>query len=320
MNNKNLVQYINFIKKRYPKISEMMIEKDYYLSLFLTKTKQLILKEELKEFDNLIFKGGTLLTKLYLKYHRISEDLDFSYIYSNEIRNKGTINKIDKHIKKIELDLINDIKSISDACGFTFKIDRSKDSKYVTIINKRTTCIFSIYYKSKYLSINESKIKIDINFIENRLYDYIDCALLNLTDIIKLSDLDQIELKSLKYDLDLVNFKIYNINEVILEKYRAIITRKEIQERDIFDLFLINKNIDVLSVDSKLIINKIKSSFKFSKIYNKNYNNNLDKIKDNKITFIDKLSDLTLIDYDLNKFSEFKFNIINKISKFNYIR
>jgi predicted nucleotidyltransferase component of viral defense system len=125
MNNKNLRQYISFIKTRFPKISEMMIEKDYYLSLFLTKAQELKNKNKLKEFDNLIFKGGTLLNKLYLNYHRISEDLDFNHIKSNSIRDLSSTNKIGKCIKKIELDLIDDIKEISDTCGFDFKINRS---------------------------------------------------------------------------------------------------------------------------------------------------------------------------------------------------
>ncbi len=47
-----------------------LMEKDYYLTLFLSKINELS--------DNLIFKGGTCLNKVYYSYYRLSEDLDFS--------------------------------------------------------------------------------------------------------------------------------------------------------------------------------------------------------------------------------------------------
>lgn len=56
-----------------------LIEKDYYLTLFLY-----ILRKE-----KLFFKGGTALYKIYLNYKRLSEDLDFSYKENiNVIKNK----------------------------------------------------------------------------------------------------------------------------------------------------------------------------------------------------------------------------------------
>jgi predicted nucleotidyltransferase component of viral defense system len=48
-----------------------LLEKDYYLTLLLSKAN-----EELD--DNLVFKGGTCLAKNYFDYFRLSEDLDFT--------------------------------------------------------------------------------------------------------------------------------------------------------------------------------------------------------------------------------------------------
>lgn len=47
-----------------------LLEKDYYLSLLLSGIVSLS--------DDLIFKGGTCLSKAYYSYYRLSEDLDFS--------------------------------------------------------------------------------------------------------------------------------------------------------------------------------------------------------------------------------------------------
>src|SRR5680860_50234 len=49
-----------------------LIEKDYYLTLILSRIHELS--------ENLVFKGGTCLNKVYYAYYRLSEDLDFSMI------------------------------------------------------------------------------------------------------------------------------------------------------------------------------------------------------------------------------------------------
>jgi predicted nucleotidyltransferase component of viral defense system len=55
--------------------SASLIEKDYYCSLIL---KRLYEHDFLR--NHLIFKGGTLLSKCYLPFFRLSEDLDFSVV------------------------------------------------------------------------------------------------------------------------------------------------------------------------------------------------------------------------------------------------
>src|SRR5665648_308750 len=49
-----------------------LIEKDYYLTLILSQIYELS--------ENLVFKGGTCLNKVYYAYYRLNEDLDFSMI------------------------------------------------------------------------------------------------------------------------------------------------------------------------------------------------------------------------------------------------
>ena len=47
-----------------------LLEKDYYLTLILSRARELS--------EGLIFKGGTCLNKIYYAYYRLSEDLDFT--------------------------------------------------------------------------------------------------------------------------------------------------------------------------------------------------------------------------------------------------
>jgi len=53
-------------------IGWLVVEKDYFLTLLLDGISRSKLKE------NLVFKGGTALRKIYFKHYRYSEDLDFT--------------------------------------------------------------------------------------------------------------------------------------------------------------------------------------------------------------------------------------------------
>ena len=50
----------------------VIVEKDYYLTVILNNIETYL-------SDKIVFKGGTLLNKAHLNYHRLSEDLDFTY-------------------------------------------------------------------------------------------------------------------------------------------------------------------------------------------------------------------------------------------------
>lgn len=80
-------KYVAYVKEqRHSAIDDYYIEKDYFLSLFLSTWQKLKREEKVPHLDALIFKGGTLLVRNYLQYPRISEDLDFTHMDSNELR------------------------------------------------------------------------------------------------------------------------------------------------------------------------------------------------------------------------------------------
>ncbi|MEK6733349.1 MAG: nucleotidyl transferase AbiEii/AbiGii toxin family protein [Candidatus Omnitrophota bacterium] len=68
-----------------------LMEKDYYLTLILSRINELS--------DNLIFKGGTCLNKIYYSYYRLSEDLDFSIRLPDYTTTRGNRRKCMESIK-----------------------------------------------------------------------------------------------------------------------------------------------------------------------------------------------------------------------------
>ncbi|MBI2152057.1 nucleotidyl transferase AbiEii/AbiGii toxin family protein, partial [Candidatus Woesearchaeota archaeon] len=65
----NLSKYIAEVKRNLNFVaSDEIIKKDLFLTLILAEFEKEGLGKEL------IFKGGTLLSRNYLKYHRFSED------------------------------------------------------------------------------------------------------------------------------------------------------------------------------------------------------------------------------------------------------
>ncbi|MCK4463503.1 MAG: nucleotidyl transferase AbiEii/AbiGii toxin family protein [Candidatus Omnitrophica bacterium] len=68
-----------------------LMEKDYYLTLILSRINELS--------DNLIFKGGSCLNKIYYSYYRLSEDLDFSMRLPDYTTTRGKRRKCIQPVK-----------------------------------------------------------------------------------------------------------------------------------------------------------------------------------------------------------------------------
>ena len=104
-----------------------LTEKDYYLTLILSRINELS--------DNLIFKGGTCLNKIYYSYYRLSEDLDFSIRLPDYTTTRGNRRKciepiknniedfakqLDMRIEGAENTGRNESKQYVYYCGFTY--------------------------------------------------------------------------------------------------------------------------------------------------------------------------------------------------------
>ena len=76
-------------------IDWLVVEKDYFLTLLLEG----ITNSKLKE--NLVFKGGTALRKVYFKHYRYSEDLDFTQRKPmKETDTRESFNLVFEYLKK----------------------------------------------------------------------------------------------------------------------------------------------------------------------------------------------------------------------------
>jgi len=69
-----------------------LVEKDYYLTLLLSRIYELS--------GNLIFKGGTCLNKIYYSYYRLSKDLDFSMVLPQYQVTRGERRKCIQPVKE----------------------------------------------------------------------------------------------------------------------------------------------------------------------------------------------------------------------------
>jgi len=194
----NLNKYIIEVKKNLNLIaSDEIIEKDLLLTLILAEFEKIGLGKEL------IFKGGTLLSRNYLKYHRFSEDLDFVHKDSSQIRELNR-NARERRIKQFIDYFVPELKRLADSLGLEFSINR-RDIKFCTILHGRSVYIFRIYY-------SESRfIKVEINFVEKIINAPKEVSIKAITDFFDSKELMFI------LGLDITNFRVlsYPLGEII---------------------------------------------------------------------------------------------------------
>jgi predicted nucleotidyltransferase component of viral defense system len=280
-------KYVHEIKRNFKtQVQEEIIHKDFLLTLILSEFQKRGLG------NNLIFKGGTLLSRNFLEYHRFSEDLDFVHKDSNKLRAMNRSAR-EKTIKKFIDEFCPILESISKELNLDFNADRS-NTRYCKIMHPRLVYTFNLYYSEK------GYIKVEINFIEKILLETPTVSVRTITDFF--------DSKELLFELGLSyeNFKVksYSVQEIILEKYRAILTRKTFQERDIFDLFFIGNS---LNPDISLIIDKINNSAVMRKNVKERIAEKLDLLKNNSFfKSNENMEHLSIREYNEEKFQKFK--------------
>jgi len=219
---------INYLGGKYP-FTSYMIEKDYYL------TKLLIAIQEFCK-DRLVLKGGTALNKVFLDFYRMSEDLDFI----NIIKKPFTTRKD----RRKSIDFLREV--LDNICEKSNLICKNKRGKGA---NLSTQYFFSFEYDSIItntkgnLTIEVSQRNNPILQPQNKLIDHI------------FKDPFTGEYLFIGGTVLCLEFK-----ELVAEKTRAMVTRKEIVSRDLFDLqYLYDKKFNFLDKDYiKLFKQKLK--------------------------------------------------------------
>ena len=290
----NKSKYIEQLKRSFNlENSEDILEKDLLLTFILAEFEKMNLGKEL------IFKGGTLLSRNYLKYHRFSEDLDFVFKDSNSIR-ELTRRARERKIKTFLDSFVPKLKEVADALGFDFSTNRS-NKKYCKMLSGRTIYTFKIYYAENRF------IKIEINFVEKIIDDPQEISVKAITDFFDSKEL----LFLLGLNLKSFNVLSYTLKEITLEKYRAVLTRNKLQDRDLFDLFLIK---DSLKADAAEIVEKIKNSSLIKKDLIKLINEKLVLLQNNRFfESEEKIEELAIAKYNPKEFEEFKQKIKHKL-------
>ena len=182
-----------------------IIEKDYFLTLILNS-----LNERLS--DRIIFKGGTLLNKIYLPMLRLSEDLDFSH------DGRGGLEVRAKRSRAIE-PVRKGMERFLETLGLRSDNPRGEG------FNNSTQYIFLAKYPS-FVTMKEEIVKIEVSLrhppctdtVNNRIDHFFRDPFTGEELLPKGS------IRSLSYD------------ETVAEKLRAAITRREAMIRDYYDL------------------------------------------------------------------------------------
>lgn len=182
-------------KARKEGVRDQQIEKDYMLSWILQGIAQHDLLSK-----SIVFKGGTVLKKVYFKDYRFSEDLDFTLI-DNSISNERVL------------------ESFKD----TFEFVKEEANIPFEIIDNNEHEDGGINFYISYIGPlgglgTNKKIKVDISRSEQLVFEP------SIKDVF-LAYTDQEEHKLLCYSLE----------EVLVEKMRSVMQR--MQARDFYDIW-----------------------------------------------------------------------------------
>jgi len=286
-------KFIDYIGDKLGIEKRDLIEKDILLQMLLN---ELIKNKDFK--DNFTFKGGTCLIKNYFGYFRFSEDLDFTYLNQKEFIGKSR-SKIRESMSK-KIDKLGElIETISKQFSLDFKIEK-ENRKYFEFGGSNAFVTFKIWYDSIVLN-KPYFIKIQVNFIEKIKYE-----IKELPAIFILGNKDKKEIEILfngySYLLKPVKIKAYDLKEILIEKIRAILTRRGIKARDFVDVFLITQKENLnLNDFKKEIIEKISNVLKFGK-YSQNIKNKETQLNDDLILGEEEILMLIPIDKGFPEF------------------
>lgn len=192
-----------------------MIEKDYYCSLILAYLYQ-------DPKINLVFKGGTCLSKVYIDFYRMSEDLDFVIPAKSEISRRAR----SRLIGPIKDQLSKLIKA--NECFKVYEKFRGFNESRQYIV---TLSYHSVVEPEK----KPGTIKIEIGMREELMLD----AIWQGTSTLLIDPFNEQKV--------IPDFKTQclSLEELFAEKFRAALSRRDPAIRDYFDIFYAMHNLDI---------------------------------------------------------------------------
>jgi predicted nucleotidyltransferase component of viral defense system len=219
------------------KVSRGTVDKDWVLGHFIDAIFSIPLCR-----DSLVFKGGTCLKKCYIPDYRFSEDLDFTSINPHFVLDQQLLQQITDMITQraeipLFIDSIKKLKHREMPTGYAAIIkfwgaDHSKNQAPPPPERWRTSVkIEIILYEKMVFPVSLRPIK----------HAYSD--LLALTD---------------------ETIPCYDLQEVLSEKFRALIQRSYSAPRDYFDIWYLSKKFP--EIEWSTIVAAFHEKMKFKKL------------------------------------------------------
>ncbi len=190
------------------KFRPAIVEKDYYLTVILNNIEALLT-------EKIIFKGGTLLNKIHLNYHRLSEDLDFTYYSKQELTSRTKRSKAISPIREKMSDFLERLK---------LKSDNPKGEGF----NNSTQYIFYVKYPS-IITAKDENIKIEISLRQPPLDKLVRTTIKHFYR----------DPFTNKYLIPTNEIWSLSLEEAVAEKLKASLTRRDVAIRDYYDLWYI---------------------------------------------------------------------------------
>jgi len=223
-------------------IDVALIEKDYYIYLFLKRCSS--------EIPQLVFKGGTSLSKCHKVIERFSEDIDLTLQeeYSSQSFKRNSLKKL---------------------------IDFSSESPFI-LKNKETrlkhthanyNCFnidYSAIHKNRQFA---SEIKMEMVYL-SKCYPYEEKSLISYIGEY-LESINRNEIIE-QFELTAFNIKVQKLERTFIDKVFAICDYFEFKEsrrnsRHIYDLYKIYSKIDITTNNFKELISKVRKERQKSK-------------------------------------------------------
>ena len=242
-NKADLIKLFKDVAEKH-KFSAVLLEKDYHLTRILHKFSE-------RQTKDLVFKGGTCLNKCYLGFYRLSEDLDFTYNRDVKDLSKSQIKKTLDQLRRQFIEILD---------GLGFKTNKELGKGWKMLTSKTPPKIIGLEIITDYKSLIDNspqEIKIEISF-RKKLRKPVK------TETINHKFIDALGEPVLKKDIEI---EVADLVENFAEKFRALITRKRMAVRDVYDIHFILKN-EIIAIDKEvidIILIKLNESKKFTK-------------------------------------------------------
>ena len=225
-NDKDLFEKVILDTSEKYNIVPVIIEKDYFVTLFL--------KELVKRQSNIIFKGGTSLSKCYSLINRFSEDIDLN-IDSDGKPTEGQRKALVTNVKNIiadynfELKNPDNIRSRRDFNRFEVDVHALFSSDYI----KHDLVIETAVFLRSYPNVKKS--------VSSYVYEY-------------LKSIDRVDIIEM-FELNLFEIQVQSVERTFIDKLFAIcdyyIDGKTAEHsRHLYDLY---KMSGVVAINSNLI-------------------------------------------------------------------